>query len=484
MKPLHWIVGLALLWAQEKIYLPVEIEQDFLLNLQEWQNKKLLRARQRSLSPLHLPQMRTTNLPWLLPNQNVKVVPSTNITRPDFAGDTLLANGVGSNVRDNPPQGCVGTFFDSLEANFAYPAFGIERDTIQTVQIGNRAYYLCTNGGVAERYDIVPRRDSPRRRVAIKGVAALILNYSAGNGCEPTTAAPAPEYVEDGAYTLIYAIMPSQNVRRWPFFNPPRSGTKPADSLVRVQTKPLSEVRLANVIKGQRGPSCPEPTRNQPDYVVQLLDFAYFSQPLIISDSASYYVSVMSEIFNRKTFNLRDTLHFCMGPGSALPPDRHPCLTADTVQLGRSVFSVGLYDTTNGSFIGVPVMDTLVLDWVPVGGLARQLNFIVFPIIYDFLGEPTSLGSWIRAGTQNIMTPYPNPTTDCFHLRFESEESTTVHAYLYTPDGRLVKSYTPQSISAGEAQLTLDVQDVPLGTYVLRVESELGRAVFQVTILR
>ncbi|RMF53076.1 MAG: hypothetical protein D6750_01420, partial [Bacteroidetes bacterium] len=59
---------------------------------------------------------RTANLPWLQPNQDYAIVPDPT-NDPDYAHDTLLSNGTGPNTRANPPAGCIGTFFDSLEAN-------------------------------------------------------------------------------------------------------------------------------------------------------------------------------------------------------------------------------------------------------------------------------------------------------------------------------------------------------------------------------
>ncbi|MCS7297103.1 MAG: T9SS type A sorting domain-containing protein [Bacteroidia bacterium] len=483
MRPRSWIVTVicACAWAQQRIALPAEATSPLLRALETYSTRQTLNAFQRRVewSPLINLNFRTANLAWLLPNQDYVTIPATPSTEPDFAEDTLISNGVGPNTRQNPPAACVGTFFDSLLSAFAYPVFGIERDTILRLDIQGTLYYLCTNGGVAERYDIVPRRAGSAWRVGIKGVATAIINFAGSQPCEPATSAPSPDPVADGAYTLFYRIYPAERVM-WPLYDPPRAGAKPSsDSIIAEVTKPLSQVRLINRLLDEEGPNCPEVSQS----FLEVFDFAYFESPVVVRDSGSYYIALESEVFNRNTFNLADTLYFFMGPRTSGDIESHPCLTGDTLFAGRSVFSVGLYNASTGVYEGAPVLQGgFIVDWAPVGGIAAQLNFVLFPIIYAY-EDQTASGTWINGGTQSIMTPYPNPTTECLNLRFESQRASEIRLTLYSLEGRIVKAWSPFAIPAGEAQLSVDVHDIPSGTYILRVESELARAAFEVTVL-
>jgi len=253
-------------------------------------------------------------------------------------------------------------------------------------------------------------------------------------------------------------------------------------------SKPASSIRVINFIEGSTGTQCPLPGGNPPS-IVELFDFVYFSQPLDITDSTSYYVVAGTERYNINTYNLTDTVWFFLGPAyfDRNNPQNNPCFTGDTALIGRTLIAIGVYDTTSsgGDYYGpLSGLAPSLPDWIPTHAFGEWvkngLNAIVFPIVY---AQEITSGIWLNSGMQRVMTPYPNPTTECFYMQFEVPQSTQVRAYLYTTDGRLVKIWNPQPIPAGDAKVALDVQDVPAGTYLLRTETDFGRSAFQVTVL-
>jgi len=426
-------------------------------------------------------------LPWLQPNQDYAIVP-TNASDPDYAGDTLISNGTGPNTRSNPPAACVGTFFDSLEQEAAYLLVSNERFKVGSgiSSLGIAPYY---DGAIAERYDITPDQGGINRTVTIKGIALLLINIpaSTSNPCAPTLSDPSPGQGLN-AYTFMYALHAAQPYTYGsPFYNPPRPGTIPASTPVRADTHTIDQIRLGNWLLGASGTQCPSASSS----ITEVFDFAYFDTPLDITDSASYYVVVSTERYNINTYNLTDTIYFLYGPAYAGPISSHPCFNGDTVRLGRSLISWALYDTTNnpttgGTFYGTPsqLSGGSLPDWLPTHlfgpPLSNGLNFVAFPIVY---AQDITTGAWIRGGAGEILTPYPNPTTDCFHLKVRAPAASTLQLVLHTVDGRVVKTWPVRALQAGENVLSIDVTDIPSGTYLLRAHSDVVRAAFQVTVL-
>ncbi len=431
------------------------------------------------------PALRTSTLPWLLPNQDYAIVPVT-ASDPDYAEDTLISNGTGPNTRSNPPSACVGTFFDSLEQSLAYLLAGNERIKIGTgiPSMGIAPYY---DGAIAERYDIAPDLGGVDRTVTIKGVALLLINFpsASSNACAPTLADPSPSSGPNG-YTFTYALHSARPFDYQFFYRQPRPGTAPASSPTRTVTRTIDQIRIGNFLLGNSGSQCPTPSSS----VTELFDFAYFNPPLDITDSTSYYVVISTERYNINTYNLTDTLYFLYGPAYSGNIYSHPCFNGDTVLLGRSLVSWALYDTTNnpttgGEFYGTPSqLNPTLPDWIPVHffgpPLSNGLNFVAFPIVYV---EDVGTGVWIRGGTGEILTPYPNPTTDCLNLRVRAPAPSSIQLALHTLDGRVVKSWPLRPVEAGENLISVDVTDVPSGNYLLRAQSDVVRAAFQITVL-
>ncbi|RMF48813.1 MAG: T9SS C-terminal target domain-containing protein, partial [Bacteroidetes bacterium] len=224
-----------------------------------------------------------------------------------------------------------------------------------------------------------------------------------------------------------------------------------------------------------------------PPSITEIFDFAYFSQPLDITDSASYYVVASTERYNINTYNLTDTIYFLYGPATAGSLSNHPCFNGDTVRIGRSLISWGWYDTTasGGNFYGSPSsLSSSLPDWLPTHlfgpPINQGLNWVVFPIVY---AQDVVTGVWLHGAKGDILTPYPNPATECFHLKVRTGAPTAMQFYLYTLDGRLVHAWPERQLTAGENAITLDVGSLPAGSYLLRAHSDLVHGAFHVTIL-
>ncbi len=430
------------------------------------------------------PALRTSTLPWLLPNQDYAIVPAT-ASDPNYAEDTLISNGTGPNTRSNPPAVCLGTFFDSLEQSAAYPIVSNERFKVGSgiPSMGIAPYY---DGAIAERYDIAPDLGGVNRTVIIKGVALLLINFpsASSNACAPTLADPSPSSGPNG-YTFTYALHSARPFDYQFFYNQSKPGTIPASTPTRIDTHTIDQIRIGNLLLGNSGAQCPTGSS-----VTELFDFAYFSTPVDITDSTSYYVVISTERYNINTYNLTDTLYFLYGPAYSGNINSHPCFNGDTVRLGRSLISWALYDTTSnpttgGEFYGTPSQVSPTLpDWIPLHRfgppLSNGLNFVAFPIVY---AENITTGVWIRGGTGEILTPYPNPTTDCLNLKVRAPAPSSIQLALHTLDGRVVKSWPLRPLEAGENLISVDVTDVPSGNYLLRAQSDAVRAAFQVTVL-
>jgi hypothetical protein len=63
---------------------------------------------------------------------------------------------------------------------------------------------------------------------------------------------------------------------------------------------------------------------------------------------------------------------------------------------------------------------------------------------------------------------YPNPTTDNTTLTFNLSETSNVNVMVYNISGRLVKTITNKNVQAGAQILTIDAQDLPNGTYIVK----------------
>ena len=65
---------------------------------------------------------------------------------------------------------------------------------------------------------------------------------------------------------------------------------------------------------------------------------------------------------------------------------------------------------------------------------------------------------------------YPNPVIEKLHIDISVERPSEVKGGLYDAIGQLVQSIDSNGIKGGTSTLSLDVTDIPVGTYLLRVE--------------
>ncbi len=435
------------------------------------------------------PQRRITDfgqsLGWLAPSQDADTVPNTPNTTPNFADDTLLANNAGGDIDPNVSSDCHYSFFDSLFAKGAWliysqnsniPFFGNylhgnpQRDTV---------FYV--GGGIAERYDITPPAGSS---VYIKGIATQILNNFNLSGtvrCNTSTGeVSGGPWPNDNVYTIAYQLLDTVEIDydvRTDENAPPdiRHGTYPGYVMHQV-TKPLSQVRIGyNANAGQ----CVAQVTSR----LERLDYAYFPTPVEISNDPnckkSFYAAVRYDLYVPGVDALNDTLFGLIGP--AYNPGEG-CVTGDTLVPGRNMVLTPGFRQSISVFI---YPDEWYPQYFAFSNRGYDLNFLLFPIIYV---APTAGGCIttstpvVRNGSIAFSTPYPNPAVDCLHLNVESPVSGSLRLYLYTTEGRLVRTWT-RTIQSGVSTVAVDL-DVPAGAYLLQAQGPNGAATFWVNVVK
>lgn len=96
--------------------------------------------------------------------------------------------------------------------------------------------------------------------------------------------------------------------------------------------------------------------------------------------------------------------------------------------------------------------------------------------------QPAIVGTQeVFAANQIALTAQPNPASDLLHLTVDQTLSGTVRASLISADGRLLLQRSVNGLANGQV-LTLDVQEVPAGVYLARLESAAGVGVRKVVI--
>ena len=91
----------------------------------------------------------------------------------------------------------------------------------------------------------------------------------------------------------------------------------------------------------------------------------------------------------------------------------------------------------------------------------------------------------VERGVAVSTSIYPNPATRFINLDIESGDKVEVKATLLTDAGRLVRANAiNQTIDAGISNLSIDLDDVPGGTYILRVEVGQEVSFFKILVVR
>jgi hypothetical protein len=490
------VTALALLsWSQAQQYVSPRQTRVFKRNPQieaitrdaEWVRIDLDEGRPSGTQP----QRRITStdfgasLGWLKPSQDADTVPTNSNTLPDYAGDTLLANNAGEDIDPNISSVCNHSFFDSLYQRGAYLLWNAARITFfgnylhGGTQPGDTVFFL--GGGVAERYDIdATSLNNQNQSLYIKGVAAFIqnnINSDISLRCNPRTGeVNGGPWTGDNAYTVAYQLLDTIEVDYPIGGSDLRHGTYPdttANGLIAEITRPLNDIRIFyNVDDGQ----C---VSRQNNAWLELLDHAYFDQPIEIRGSKSFYVALRFDLYVPDGDEVLDTLFTRFGPAYALGSGT--CFTADTLFAGRNMVLTPGFKKSTSTFI-------YPNEWYPqyyllnVNGTGRglDLNFLIFPIVY---AAPRSTSApVVRSGSIAFSAPYPNPAVDCLHLNVESPAATPLRLALYTSEGRLVRSWN-RTLQSGTSTVAVDLE-VPAGAYLLQAQSPYGAATFWVNVVK
>ena len=88
---------------------------------------------------------------------------------------------------------------------------------------------------------------------------------------------------------------------------------------------------------------------------------------------------------------------------------------------------------------------------------------------YEYDETSLNLNEWISSANAWKVQVYPNPTSTNLHLRFNLPKEDEVSIALYDMQGKLILEKNLGNKISGEHQETLDLQDLPQGTYVCRI---------------
>jgi Tol biopolymer transport system component len=66
---------------------------------------------------------------------------------------------------------------------------------------------------------------------------------------------------------------------------------------------------------------------------------------------------------------------------------------------------------------------------------------------------------------------FPNPTNESTTINFKLAKNGNVDLLVYSLTGRLVKSINKKNLDAGENNIFIDCEDMPNGTYIVKVSS-------------
>ena len=85
-----------------------------------------------------------------------------------------------------------------------------------------------------------------------------------------------------------------------------------------------------------------------------------------------------------------------------------------------------------------------------------------------YLGLNNGNGNGTTGAAKTKLKTYPNPTTDNTTLTFNLAETSNVTVNVYSITGVMVKSISQKNMSAGAQTLTIDGDDLPRGTYIVK----------------
>jgi hypothetical protein len=88
---------------------------------------------------------------------------------------------------------------------------------------------------------------------------------------------------------------------------------------------------------------------------------------------------------------------------------------------------------------------------------------------YEYDETSLNLNEWISAANAWEVQVYPNPTSTNLHVRFNLPKEDEISIALYDLQGKMILEKKMGNKISGEHQETLDLKDLPQGTYVCRI---------------
>jgi hypothetical protein len=71
-----------------------------------------------------------------------------------------------------------------------------------------------------------------------------------------------------------------------------------------------------------------------------------------------------------------------------------------------------------------------------------------------------------------VVETFPNPVTDMFSIRFNSDRTQNVEVQLFSLDGKLIKNLINKKVAAGIFTESFSNEDMSRGLYLLRINLE------------
>lgn len=137
----------------------------------------------------------------------------------------------------------------------------------------------------------------------------------------------------------------------------------------------------------------------------------------------------------------------------------------DNGNLKHDIDFRSVYAAILGEWFGLPREDIEAALGVP--------NANPISIVKNALN--TGLPSTPRAGvTASLLPNYPNPAQSQTRLRFELGASSEVRLRVFDMQGRLVRVVADGSYASGRHELSVQVDDLPSGAYLYRLETPIG----------
>jgi hypothetical protein len=88
---------------------------------------------------------------------------------------------------------------------------------------------------------------------------------------------------------------------------------------------------------------------------------------------------------------------------------------------------------------------------------------------YEYDATSLNLNEWISSANAWEVQVYPNPTSTDLHVRFNLPKEDEISIALYDMQGKQILEKNMGNKISGEHQETLDLKDLPQGTYVCRI---------------